>query len=282
MKRINPYKLFVGCFVPNWLMVRKEISHGGKLCYARLAQYAGKHGVAHPSQPALAAQLCVSARQVRSYISELTKYKLIESQQEGYQGTNTYYFLWHEWMDEPSLMEEESNEEESFHINQSRKDTSSQGGNILPPKAEENFLPERKDPSSKENQLREKYKETTNPPNPPEGDTEKVRKSRGEGRHLLRDNYEMTANMQAWFTNHTPGVDPFETLGSMRDWAKSNRVMKADWDATLRNFARRAYTQGHSSRSSPRTTSQLSKADDDARWQRIIHEVEVEEQEKRR
>ena len=39
---INPYKLFQGGFIPNWLMERKseEINPNAKLVYSRLLQYA--------------------------------------------------------------------------------------------------------------------------------------------------------------------------------------------------------------------------------------------------
>lgn len=30
-RRINPYKMFVGSFIPNWLLKQREISQGGKL-----------------------------------------------------------------------------------------------------------------------------------------------------------------------------------------------------------------------------------------------------------
>jgi hypothetical protein len=36
------------------------------------------------------------------------------------------------------------------------------------------------------------------------------------------------------------GVDLREELRSMRDWAKGNAERKADWDATWRNWIRRA------------------------------------------
>ena len=38
----NPYKLFVGSFIPEWLERRKEISPGAKLCYARLLRHADR------------------------------------------------------------------------------------------------------------------------------------------------------------------------------------------------------------------------------------------------
>jgi Helix-turn-helix domain len=96
----NPYKLFIGSFVPNWLMRRTEISQGAKLCYARLAQYAGEGGHAHPAQETLARELAVSGRQVRKYVKELIASELLMTHQFGLAQTNAYVFLWHKWMED--------------------------------------------------------------------------------------------------------------------------------------------------------------------------------------
>src|SRR5688572_3926181 len=60
----NPYRMWVGSFIPNWLM-RQKISPGAKLAYARLAQYAGKDGQCYPSQKDLADELGVGERMAR-------------------------------------------------------------------------------------------------------------------------------------------------------------------------------------------------------------------------
>jgi hypothetical protein len=96
---INPYRLWVGAFIPNWLCCRYEISQGAKLCYARLAQYAGKDGSCYPSQESLSAELGVSERTVRDYIGELKQEKLIDVKQRGLQHANEYFFLVHPWME---------------------------------------------------------------------------------------------------------------------------------------------------------------------------------------
>jgi hypothetical protein len=96
----NPYKLFIGSFIPNWLMRRPELSQGAKLCYARLAQYAGEGGHAHPAQETLAKELAVSDRQVRKYVKELMAQELITTRQFGMAQTNAYVFLWHKWAED--------------------------------------------------------------------------------------------------------------------------------------------------------------------------------------
>src|SRR5215510_6169094 len=126
-QRFNPYRLFVGSFLPNWLMRRTEISQGAKLCYARLSQYAGEHGSAYPSQPVLAQELGVKVRQVRSYLNELETVDLIESEQLGLSQTNRYYFLVHPWM-----LETGSQQRPALNCRSRRHYTAGQGGRRLP------------------------------------------------------------------------------------------------------------------------------------------------------
>ncbi len=98
-KFINPWKLFIGAFIPNWLLVRPEVSQGAKLCYARLCQYAGRHGECFPKQNELAEDLGLkSARQVINYIKELERLQLIIAIKTRFQGRNVYKFLYHDWM----------------------------------------------------------------------------------------------------------------------------------------------------------------------------------------
>lgn len=118
-ERFNPWRLFYGSQVPNWLLERKEVSAGAKLTYARLAQYAGESGVCKPRQATLAKELGVSDRQVRYYLSELEKLALIECQQMGLSQANRYFFLRHRWMKSPVLEDEPTSD-------QDRKNTSTQ------------------------------------------------------------------------------------------------------------------------------------------------------------
>ncbi|MGD0884352.1 MAG: helix-turn-helix domain-containing protein [Thermodesulfovibrionales bacterium] len=99
-KYINPYNLFVGSFLPNWLLKHEEISPGAKLCYARLAQFAGRDGECFPAQTTLAAEIGTGERQIRRYLSELEDQGLIDIVQVGLNQPNHYRFLWHPWMDE--------------------------------------------------------------------------------------------------------------------------------------------------------------------------------------
>ncbi len=97
-RRINPWRMFVGSMIPNWLQCRREISQGAKLAYARLAQYAGKGGDCFPRQITLAAELGVSERTANEYIRALVKSRLIEKERLGLGLSNRYFFLDHPWI----------------------------------------------------------------------------------------------------------------------------------------------------------------------------------------
>lgn len=98
----NPYKLFTGIFIPEALVKvnYKLLSPGAKLCYGRLARFAGKDGKCYPSMETLGRELGVTGRQARSYLSELESEKLV--QRVGEQGkVNHFQFLWHSLFNEP-------------------------------------------------------------------------------------------------------------------------------------------------------------------------------------
>jgi len=154
-KYINPYNLFVGSFIPNWLLKRTEISPGAKLCYARLAQFAGKDGECFPGQSTLASEIGTGERQVRRYLSELEESELIETVQAGLNQTNHYRFLWHPWMEGK----------------EKKKNPSGKGGSreceypdrtyMTAPDRTDLTGQERSKESVKKNQLRESSAETT-------------------------------------------------------------------------------------------------------------------------
>jgi len=103
-RRINPWRMFLGAFVPNWLLLRTEVSPGAKLCYARLAQFSGQANDCHPKQETLAAELAVSARTANDYLRELRRHRLLEWERLGLGRANRYFFLDHPWIHEgPAL-----------------------------------------------------------------------------------------------------------------------------------------------------------------------------------
>ena len=71
---------------------------GAKICYARLAQYAGKDGVAFPRCSVLADEIGVGDRQIKRYLNELKALGLIDVVKQGQGRPNLYYFFEHEWM----------------------------------------------------------------------------------------------------------------------------------------------------------------------------------------
>lgn len=99
---INPYRLFVGAFVPNWLLERREIGSTAKLVYARLMQYAGDTGVAYPQIKTLASEIGMSQAWVEKCLRELREAGLVEATpRRGPSGDiegNEYRFFFHLWM----------------------------------------------------------------------------------------------------------------------------------------------------------------------------------------
>ena len=95
-KRINPYKLFYGAFLPTWLLQRTEISASAKLVYGRPCQFSGNKGYCYPKHDNIAKEIGVSHRSVERHIEELINFGLIEIEREKH--NNLYYFLWHDWM----------------------------------------------------------------------------------------------------------------------------------------------------------------------------------------
>lgn len=105
-EEFNPYQLFNGAFIPNWLLRREEVSPDAKLVYARLCQYAGKDGEAFPSMRGLATELGFKNRyQARRAIRELLAVKLIKVSSGKDTGErNRYRFITHEWMRDAARM----------------------------------------------------------------------------------------------------------------------------------------------------------------------------------
>lgn len=93
----NPRKLFYGVFVPEWLLERRELSQGAKLCFAVLCRHTDDEGACDRDGDALAAELGVHLRQLRDYVKELTSASLIDNQRRGLGQTNVYRFRWHPW-----------------------------------------------------------------------------------------------------------------------------------------------------------------------------------------
>jgi DNA-binding transcriptional MocR family regulator len=85
--------MIIGTFapIPNKILCRRDLSHGAKLCCARLIQYAGKDGQAYPKLPTLAEELGMSVRAVQRFVIELEGSKLIQSKRRGKGQSNLYY-----------------------------------------------------------------------------------------------------------------------------------------------------------------------------------------------
>lgn len=77
--------------IPNAVLKRTDLSHGAKLCAARLIQYADKRGVAFPRLPTLAAELGMSVSAVKRFLHELLELNLLRPRRRGQGRSNEYY-----------------------------------------------------------------------------------------------------------------------------------------------------------------------------------------------
>jgi len=102
---INPFMLWQGSFIPNWIMQRPELPASAKIIYGRLCQFAGRDGVAYPSTQTLADETGISRRQVVTLLNKLEKLGLIRrckrATGDGSQTSTLYEFLKHEWASTP-------------------------------------------------------------------------------------------------------------------------------------------------------------------------------------
>jgi DNA-binding transcriptional ArsR family regulator len=85
--------MIIGTFapIPNKILCRRDLSHGAKLCCARLIQYAGKDGKAFPKLTTLADELGMSVRAVQRFISELEEADLVKIERRGRGYSNLYH-----------------------------------------------------------------------------------------------------------------------------------------------------------------------------------------------
>jgi hypothetical protein len=96
----NPFKLFVGSFIPNTLLQYPNLSPSAKLIWARLAQYAGQDGRAYPKMATIANQVGLSEVYVQKRLKELVDNGfLVRQKATGQQRLqhfpDTYSFLFH-------------------------------------------------------------------------------------------------------------------------------------------------------------------------------------------
>ncbi len=116
----NPYRMLYGCYIPNCLLKYKGLTHAEKFCWGRLAQFAGKDGMAYPSQGTLAEEICVSHRQVDRILKSLEEKKFIKRVKLPGRNTLLYQFLWHPIFS-GNTMQDISTKEHSDRINSAAK-----------------------------------------------------------------------------------------------------------------------------------------------------------------
>lgn len=85
--------MFLGAFLPNWLLKTTELTPSEKLTYARLCQFSGKNGQCFPKIETIGEEIGLSDDQVRRNIHSLEEIGLVEVVRNP-PNTNEYKFLW--------------------------------------------------------------------------------------------------------------------------------------------------------------------------------------------
>lgn len=92
-----PSPIFQGAMIPNWLMIRPELSPGAKLCFAQLMQSGDLEtrdtGTVRPNDRFLSELLGASEADVKGWLEELESWRLL-----GRDDAGNHTFLWHEWI----------------------------------------------------------------------------------------------------------------------------------------------------------------------------------------
>jgi hypothetical protein len=95
----NPWRVFVGSFIPNAVLRCRELSSTSKLVFGRLCQYAGENGQSYPTYRTLGHEVGIDRRQAIRAVKELEKFGLIQPcgrlRLDGGSTSNIYIFLWH-------------------------------------------------------------------------------------------------------------------------------------------------------------------------------------------
>lgn len=104
----NPFGVFAGADIPYWLLGRKEIGPGPKICYGLMCRYIGDPELV----PLLADKMGVEQRQVHRYITDLENSGLIRRKKVGGNKPDEYIFVWHKWIEETVPYDEQP---EGYH-----------------------------------------------------------------------------------------------------------------------------------------------------------------------
>jgi hypothetical protein len=213
-KPINPWKLFNGAFIPNWLLARSELSLGAKVVYARLSQFAGEGGVAYPRIAVLAAAIGMSRGATDKYLRELVNLKLIMREARrspcGDTECNNYYFLTHKWMGLDEKVRSPLPPPAEAPVPPPKEAPTSAGGVAI----EEEI--QRRDSIRRDSPLREE--------NAPDS---RVKKARS-----WPVGFTLTAKMSDYASER--GVDPDTEFEAFHDWALANGRTYVDWEAAWR------------------------------------------------
>lgn len=197
----NPFRMFYGIFIPEWLCQARCISHGAKMVFGRLARYAGEFGVAEPAQAVLALECGMSDDSCYRYIKELADHELLAVQRRGLGRPNRYTFLWHDMIGAVRADADQRPVDGPAHDS---------GEPRIPP-----------------------FTETESSE---ESSGKKTRK-RGTG---VPSEFKVTDEMKQWAREHTPDVKVAQQTHQFLDYHRAKGSVFKDWQAAWRTWMRKA------------------------------------------
>ena len=98
-QRFSPYSIWVGIFIPEWLVKWKALGWGAKAAYAQLVRMAGEGNESIEVDVLTVAEVIgIGEKQTREYLHQLVDAALLEVKRQGQGKPNIYWFIWHEEM----------------------------------------------------------------------------------------------------------------------------------------------------------------------------------------
>jgi Helix-turn-helix domain len=248
---------------------RYSPSHGGNLLVLlAIADHADDDGYAYPSLNHLAFKARMTERGVQKCLKQLIKTNELKiSYNAGPHGRNMFHVLMIEHLTLEEQTPEQSSPRTTVHPEPQFTPNDGQGEPAFtrgvnpssPPPPEPQFTPINNHHLTKPS-VEKEPPITTTPPTPssddegethtepPTGELPKSTPKKKGGRQAtprcpFPPDYSPSESTIATIHEDYPGVDVPRLVKTMRDWALSKGEWKADWNATLRNFARKAYDE---------------------------------------
>jgi hypothetical protein len=211
----SPREIWPNRELPDWLMRRRYLSPGAKLCFAYLARFAGQDG---PGLEEVGKALGVTGRQAAEYVKDLKTAGLLETERRGPGRGSRYVFLWPpdvqgQDMNDPACLARKDMNDVSSLADLDMNDPSYQAREDM------------KDPSC----LEEPPLDSTSPPEVPSSDSERTPPiiPLKQPTKRLQDWLPFWAEFQAAYPKRRGGLDASEARKKFERLAKAGEDLAA-------------------------------------------------------